>query len=54
MRGKTEREVIAKQVQALQTKYTRQKHYKQKQTANTDSVNSFMREWGTSYQHAKY
>jgi hypothetical protein len=30
-----------------------QKYYKQKQTANADSVNNFMRVWSTSYQHAQ-
>ena len=27
----------------------RQKYYKQKQTANADSVNNLMRQWNTSY-----
>jgi len=44
LKGENESEIIAAQDQALQTKYHAIKHYKHKQTANADSVNSFMRQ----------
>jgi hypothetical protein len=44
-KGETESEIlIAEQDQTLQTK----KYYKHKQTANSDAVNNFVRQWNTS------
>jgi hypothetical protein len=35
----------------MQQKYY---EYKQKYIANEDSVNNLIRQWNTSFQHAKY
>jgi hypothetical protein len=50
---KTEIEINVAQDQAMQTKYHVTNYYKQKRTANVDSVHNLMRQWNTSYQHAQ-
>jgi hypothetical protein len=46
VKGETESEIIAAQDQALRAKHhAKKKYYRQKQRANTDYVNNWMRQW---------